>query len=118
MVIDALDEMDGQGGSEFLLDLFDIINKHRLPGLKFFVTSQSDPGLVTRVKSFEDSDKQFCRLEEVPMDEAQADMSHHDLFERQPSGLHQKDTDKLLLLILGSSLDPGSNTLRLNLKGL
>jgi len=73
VVIDALDEIEGQGGSEFLRDLFDVINKHRLPGLKFFVTSRSDPGLVTRVESFED--RHFCRLEEVPIEEAQADIT-------------------------------------------
>jgi hypothetical protein len=73
VVIDALDEIDGQGGSEFLRDLFDVINKHRLPGLKFFVTSRSDPDLVSRVESFED--RHFYRLEEVPIDEAQADIT-------------------------------------------
>jgi hypothetical protein len=72
VVIDALDEIEGQGGSEFLRDLFDAINKHRLPGLKFFVTSRSDPDLVTRVESFDD--RYFYRLEEVPIDEAQADI--------------------------------------------
>jgi hypothetical protein len=73
VVIDALDEIDGQGGSEFLRDLFDVINKHHLPGLKFFVTSRSDPDLVSRVESFED--RHFYRLEEVPIDEAQADIT-------------------------------------------
>jgi hypothetical protein len=72
VVIDALDETDGQGGSEFLRDLFDVINKHRLPGLKFFVTSRSDPDLVSRVGSFED--RHSYRLEEVPIDETQADI--------------------------------------------
>jgi hypothetical protein len=73
VVIDALDEIEGQGGSEFLRDLFDVIHRHRLPGLKFFVTSRSDPDLVTRVQSFED--RHFYRLEEVPIDEAQADIT-------------------------------------------
>jgi hypothetical protein len=73
VVIDALDEIDGQGGSEFLRDLFDVINKHHLPGLKFFVTSRSDPDLVSHVESFED--RHFYRLEEVPIDEAQADIT-------------------------------------------
>jgi hypothetical protein len=73
VVIDALDEIDGQGGSEFLRDLFDVINKNHLAGLKFFVTSRSDPDLVSHVESFED--RHFYRLEEVPIDEAQADIT-------------------------------------------
>ena len=64
----AIDALDGQGVSEFLHDLFNLINKHRLPGLKFFITSRSDPDLVTRVEDFEG--RLFYRLEEVPdMDE-------------------------------------------------
>jgi len=72
VVIDALDEIDGQGGSVFLRDLLDVINKHRLRGLKFFATSRPDPGLITHLESFED--KQFYRLEQVPIGEAQADI--------------------------------------------
>jgi len=41
MVIDALDEIEEQGGSEFLRDLFNMINKYRLSGFKFLVTSRS-----------------------------------------------------------------------------
>ena len=73
MVIDALDEIDGQGGSGFLRDLLDVINKHRLRGLKFFATSRPDPDLVAYLRSFED--KQFYRLEQVPIKEAQADIT-------------------------------------------
>jgi hypothetical protein len=72
VVIDALDELDGQDGSGFLRDLLDTINKHRLQGLKFFVTSRPDPGLVTHLESFKD--KQFYRLGQVPIEEAQADI--------------------------------------------
>ncbi len=68
----AIDALDGQGVSEFLHDLFNLINKHRLPGLKFFITSRSDPDLVTRVEDFEG--RLFYRLEEVPIDEVQADI--------------------------------------------
>ena len=39
VVIDALDEIEGQGGSGFLRDLLDVINKRHLRGLKFFATS-------------------------------------------------------------------------------
>jgi len=73
IVIDALDEIDGTGGSEFLRDLLDAIRKHRLLGLKFFVTSRSDRHLITHVESFKE--KEFCRLEEVPLAEAKADIA-------------------------------------------
>jgi hypothetical protein len=73
VVIDAIDEIDGEGGSEFLHELLDVINKHRLLGLKFFVTSRPDPELVTYVESFED--KQLYRLDQVPIGEAQADIT-------------------------------------------
>jgi hypothetical protein len=73
VVIDALDEIDGQGGSVFLRDLLEVVNKHCLRGLKFFATSRPDPDLVTHLRSFED--KQFYHLEQVPMGEAQADIT-------------------------------------------
>ena len=73
VVIDALDEIDAQGGSEFLRDLLDVINKHHLQGLKFFVTSRPDPNLMAHLQTFED--KQFYRLEQVPIEEAQADIT-------------------------------------------
>jgi hypothetical protein len=73
VVIDALDELDGQDGSGFLRDLLDSINKHRLQGLKFFATSRQDPDLVTHLESFED--KQVYRLGQVPIEEAQADIT-------------------------------------------
>jgi hypothetical protein len=73
IVIDALDEIDGKGGSKFLQDLLSVINKHRLRGLKFFATSRPDPDLVIHLESFED--KQFCHLEQVPIEEVQADIA-------------------------------------------
>jgi hypothetical protein len=73
VVIDALDEMEEESGSEFLRDLLDCINKHRLRGLKFFATSRPDPKLVDHVESFKD--KQFYRLEQVSTGEAKADIT-------------------------------------------
>lgn len=73
IVIDALDEIVGEGGSKFLRDLLDVIKKHRIQGLKIFATSRPDPGLIAHVQSFKD--KQFYRLEEVPLEEAQADIT-------------------------------------------
>ncbi len=76
IVIDALDEIDGTGGSEFLRELVDAINndkEKRLSGLKFFVTSRSDQGLVDHVKSLEW--KQLYRLQDVKEEEARADVA-------------------------------------------
>ncbi|KAJ7105155.1 WD40-repeat-containing domain protein [Mycena epipterygia] len=48
VVLDALDELENEEGSDFLKELLDKIEKHRdhLHGLKFFVTSRLDPGIV------------------------------------------------------------------------
>jgi len=72
IVIDALDELDGSGGSEFLRDLLSVINENRLKGLKFFATSRPDPTLVSHVVGF--GDKQIYRLEAVPVEEARGDI--------------------------------------------
>lgn len=68
IVIDALDEIEEEGGSRFLRNLLDYMNLYQLRGLKIFVTSRSDPALVKHVESFEE--KQLYRLEEVPLEEA------------------------------------------------
>lgn len=75
IVLDALDEIAGDGGSQFLREVLDMINQRRLRGLKIFATSRSDPGLVVHLRSFHD--KQFCRLEEVPLDEARGDITKY-----------------------------------------
>jgi len=72
IVIDALDEIDGTDGSDFLRDLLSVINENRLKGLKFFATSRPDPALLSRVYEF--GDKRLCRVEEVPIEEAQGDI--------------------------------------------
>ena len=72
IVIDALDEIDGEGGSEFLRALINVINKQRLPGLKFFVTSRSDPDLVDDVEKFKQ--KHRYRLQDVEEVEVGADI--------------------------------------------
>ncbi|KAF9479502.1 hypothetical protein BDN70DRAFT_687374, partial [Pholiota conissans] len=73
VIVDALDEIDGEGGSEFLRDLLDSINKHRLRGLKFFATSRPDQDLVKHLQSFQN--KQFYHLRQVPVEEADADIT-------------------------------------------
>jgi NACHT domain len=70
--IDALDELEGTGGTEFLKALFDVVNEQDLSGLKFFVTSRLEPTLVKQITEF--PNKQVCRLEEVSLEESSADI--------------------------------------------
>ena len=49
--VDALDEVDDQGGSAFLKELLNTIDAAALPGLKFLVTSRPYPN-IARVASF------------------------------------------------------------------
>ncbi|RXW20163.1 hypothetical protein EST38_g5706 [Candolleomyces aberdarensis] len=72
IVIDALDEVEGHSGSEFLRALLDVINEYDMAGLKFFVTSRSDPDLVDYVEGFER--KQLYRLQDVEKEEVKADI--------------------------------------------
>jgi hypothetical protein len=71
IVIDALDEIDGQGGPAFLQELLTTVNGTRLQGLKFLITSRPHPGL-----SFCDtfSSNVVCRLYDVPTDMVKADI--------------------------------------------
>ncbi|KAG5716403.1 hypothetical protein E4T56_gene2461 [Termitomyces sp. T112] len=72
VVIDALDEIDGHGGSEFLQELLLTIEKGALHGLKFLVTSRPDPNIVQVCKSF--SSDAVCHLYDVDTDEVGADI--------------------------------------------
>jgi hypothetical protein len=72
IVIDALDEIEGEGGSAFLGDLLHTIDKCDLRGLKFLVTSRSNPELVERCKTF--TSEAICRLQDVPVEEARLDI--------------------------------------------
>lgn len=94
IVIDALDEIDGTGGSEFLCDLLNVINENRLHGLKFFATSRPDPNLKAHVDSF--ADKRLYRLEEVPFEEAQADIRTY-LNTSLPHSARGKDIEKVVI---------------------
>jgi hypothetical protein len=76
IVIDALDEIDGTGGSDFLrvlVDTINNINKKGLCGLKFFVTSRSDENLVKYVESLQQ--KELYRLQDVEQEEASTDVA-------------------------------------------
>ena len=72
IVIDALDEIKGDGGSAFLHDLLAAINEDNLRGLKFLVTSRADPKIVTLCESF--ASEAVCRLQDVPIGEAKSDI--------------------------------------------
>ena len=69
IVIDALDEIEGKGGSEFLKELLETIENKNLKGLKFLVTSRPDYDIAMLCKSF--SSDSVCRLQDI--DEVQAD---------------------------------------------
>ena len=53
----------------FLRNLLTAINEDDLRGLKFLVTSRSDPKVVTLCKSF--ASEAVRRLQDVPIEEAQ-----------------------------------------------
>ena len=72
IVIDALDEIEGNGGSVFLRDLLIAINEYNLRGFKFLVTSRSDPKIVALCDSF--ASEVICRLQDVPIEEAKLDI--------------------------------------------
>ena len=72
IVIDALDEIEDGGGSEFLRDLLQTIMEGHLRGLKFLVTSRPDPELAELCSSFESH--AICRLYEVPTANVEADI--------------------------------------------
>ena len=72
IVIDALDEIMGDGGSAFLRDLLIAINEYDLKGLKFLVTSRSDPKVAALCESF--ASEAVCRLQDVPIEEAKSDI--------------------------------------------
>ena len=72
IVIDALDEIKGDGGSVFLHDLLIAINEYDLRGFKFLVTSRADPNIAALCESFES--EAVCRLQDVPIEEAKTDI--------------------------------------------
>ena len=72
IVIDALDEIEGNGGSAFLQDLFTAINEYDLRGFRFLVTSRTDPEVVMLLESFMSSTSRW--LQHVPIEEAELDI--------------------------------------------
>jgi NACHT domain len=72
IVIDALDEIKGDGGSAFLRNLLKAINEYDLRGFKFLVTSRSNPKVAALCESF--ASEAVCRLQDVPIEEAKSDV--------------------------------------------
>ena len=72
IVIDALDEINGDGGSVFLRDLLTAIDEYDLRGLKFLVTSRPDSAVVMLCKSFTSDAVRW--LQRVPIEEAELDI--------------------------------------------
>ena len=72
VIIDALDEIEGQGGSIFLRELLMTVDGGQLQGLKFLITSRPHPELAALCATF--SSDAVCRLYEVPTDTVKADI--------------------------------------------
>lgn len=75
IVVDALDEIEADGGSMFLQSLLETINQHRLRGLKFLVTSRPDPCVVELCENF--SSKEVCYLQNVPTEHVASDITQY-----------------------------------------
>jgi hypothetical protein len=72
IVMDALDEIEGDGGLAFLQDLFTAVLEYDLTDFKFLVTSRSDPQFARLLDSFTFSAS--CWLQHVPIEEAELDI--------------------------------------------
>ena len=72
VIVDALDEIEGQEGSAFLGDLIKAIDGRYLQGIKFFVTSRPDPDVAELCESL--SPKAVCRLQDVPIEDVGSDI--------------------------------------------
>ena len=75
IVVDALDEIEADGGGIFLQSLLETINERRLRGLKFLVTSRPDPRVVEVCETF--SFKAVCRLQDVPIERVGRDITRY-----------------------------------------
>ncbi|KAF5319160.1 hypothetical protein D9619_008785 [Psilocybe cf. subviscida] len=72
IVVDALDEIEVQGGSKFLHDILKTIQQYSLHGLKFLFTSRPDPGITALFDPF--LSKALYRLQDVPIEYIEADI--------------------------------------------
>ncbi|KAG6854404.1 hypothetical protein C0991_006946, partial [Blastosporella zonata] len=72
VIIDALDEIDGEGGPEFLQELLKAIDNSSLKGLKFLVTSRPVHRLAQLCASF--SSDAVCHLYDVAKEKVDGDI--------------------------------------------
>jgi hypothetical protein len=72
IVIDAIDKIDNGGGWSFLQALLTTIEKGRLQGLKFFVTSREDVKVASLCDQF--SSDVVCHLHKVAEEDVGADI--------------------------------------------
>ena len=72
VVIDALDEIEGEGGSAFLRELLMTVDGGQLQGLKFLITSRPHRELASLCDRL--SSDAVYRLHEVPTDIVKADI--------------------------------------------
>ena len=75
IIVDALDEIEVLGGYKFLQDVLETINRHRLRGLKFLVTSRPDHHVVELFKRF--LSKAVSRLQDVPIECVGSDITEY-----------------------------------------
>lgn len=92
IIIDALDEVEDEGGSEFLKDLLQVIQQNGLHGLKFLVTSRPDHSIVSLCDSF--ASKAVCHLREVDTKNVNEDIMTF-LKDKLPALENEKDLEEL-----------------------
>jgi hypothetical protein len=75
IVIDALDELSDLGSTIFLGALFTLISQSKLKGLKFLITSRSEPKIVRLIDSFQQSAQRW--LQDVPIHKVSNDIKKY-----------------------------------------
>ncbi|KAF5382393.1 hypothetical protein D9757_009797 [Collybiopsis confluens] len=76
IVIDALDELDGSGGSQLLEQLLKGISKDQVNGIKILITSRPDQ-TITKVCNKELSNEAICKLEDVEKTKVAGDIAKY-----------------------------------------
>ncbi|KAF5319337.1 hypothetical protein D9619_008898 [Psilocybe cf. subviscida] len=98
IVVDALDEIEAQGGSGFLCGMLETIKKHHLQGLKFLFTSRPDPSVIAL---FDPSvSKLVYRLQDVPITSVETDIAKF-LQSKLPNLEDQKELEDMVQLADG-----------------
>lgn len=97
VVIDALDELEDDDGSEFLRDLFLAINNSgsAIRGIKFLVTSREDEGIITVCQEIL-TPRTVLRLQSLDQEEVESDI-HRYLLEAL-HGIRDSHAEQLKLL--------------------